>query len=91
MAAPKRSYSQFFYRQSADNTTDAICGFCFLTVASAESEADLHALESVHQCNQEEILVDRRLTPTWQGEQPYPVEHSDDLPRAWTTVLSRHL
>jgi hypothetical protein len=67
MAAPKGSYSQFFYRRNANKTMDAICGFCFLTVASAESEADLHALESVHQCNQEDILVDRTHTPTWQG------------------------
>jgi hypothetical protein len=67
MADTKRSYPQFFYRRNSDNTMDAICGFCFLTVASAESEADLHALESVHQCNQEDILVDRRHTPTWEG------------------------
>lgn len=67
MAATKGSYSQFFYRRNSDNTTDAICGFCFLTVASAESEADLHARESVHQCRPEDILVDQRETPTWQG------------------------
>ena len=67
MAATKGSYYQFFYRRNSDNTTDAICGFCFLTVASAESEADLHARESLHKCRQEEILVDPRETPTWQG------------------------
>jgi hypothetical protein len=67
MAAPKGSYSQFFYRRNANKTIDAICGFCFLTVASAESEADLHARESIHQCRQEYILVDQRGTPTWQG------------------------
>ena len=67
MAAMKGRYSEYFYRRNAENTIDAICGFCFLTVASAESEADLHARESVHQCNQEDILVDSRNTPTWQG------------------------
>lgn len=67
MAVTKGSYPQFFYRRNADNTMDTICGFCFLTVASAESEADLHALESDHECNPEDILVDRRHTPTWQG------------------------
>jgi hypothetical protein len=67
MAATKGSYYQFFYRRNSDNTTDAICGFCFLTVASGESEADLHARESSHRCRQEDILVDQRETPTWQG------------------------
>ena len=67
MTATKGSYSQFFYRRNSDKTIDAICGFCFLTVASAENEVDLHAPESVHQCNQEDILVDSRHTPLWQG------------------------
>ena len=67
MPANKANHPQYFYRRNADNTTDAICGFCFLTVASAESEADLHARESVHECNQEDILFDSRDTPTWQG------------------------
>ena len=67
MAATKGSYSQFFYRRNTDSTTEAICGFCFQTVASAESEADLHARESFHQCRQEDILFDQRQTPTWQG------------------------
>jgi hypothetical protein len=67
MDATKGSYSQFFYRRNPNHSIDAICGFCFLTIASADSEADLHALESVHQCNQEDSLVDRRHIPTWQG------------------------
>ena len=67
MAATKGCYSQFFYRRNSDNTTDAICGFCFLTVASAQNEADLHARESFHQCKQEDILVYQRDTPIWQG------------------------
>ncbi len=67
MATTRGSYSQFFYRRNVDSTIDAICGFCFLTVASAASETDLHARESIHQCNQEDILVDPRNTPTWQG------------------------
>jgi hypothetical protein len=67
MAITNGSYSQYFYRRNANKTIDIICGFCFLTVATAETEADLHALESVHRCNQEDVLVDRRHTQTWQG------------------------
>lgn len=67
MAATQGSYRQFFYRRNDDNTMDAICGFCFLTVASGESEADLPTLECVHHCNQEDTRVDWSHTPTWQG------------------------
>jgi hypothetical protein len=50
--APQKnvSYSQFFYRENADKTIDAICGFCFLTAATANDFADLHKLESAHVC-----------------------------------------
>ena len=67
MATTKGSYFPFFYRRNSDNTTDAICGFCFLTVASAVSEADLHARESFHRCRPEDILFDQTQTPIWQG------------------------
>jgi hypothetical protein len=41
---------QFFYRINADKTIDSICGFCYLTVATGESEAELHAEEAAHDC-----------------------------------------
>jgi hypothetical protein len=44
------SFFQFVYRVNPDKTIDAICAFCFLTAATAENEADLHAQESAHKC-----------------------------------------
>jgi hypothetical protein len=41
---------EFFYRINADKTIDSICGFCYLTVAAGESEAELHTQEAAHDC-----------------------------------------
>jgi len=41
---------QFFYRMNADKTIDSICAFCYLTVATGESEAELHVQEAAHDC-----------------------------------------
>jgi hypothetical protein len=42
--------SQFFYRENANMTIDAICGVCFSTAATAHNRADLHKLEATHVC-----------------------------------------
>jgi hypothetical protein len=42
--------SRFAYRRNADETVDAICLKCFLTVATAMSEAELHLHEQAHRC-----------------------------------------
>jgi hypothetical protein len=44
------SCSQFHYRTKPDGKIDAICLVCFLTVATAKSETELHEQESAHQC-----------------------------------------
>ena len=43
-------FHQFFYRVNADKTIDAICGFCYVTAATADSRADLQLLERAHRC-----------------------------------------
>jgi hypothetical protein len=43
-------FHQFFYRVNADKTIDAICGFCYMTAATADSRADLQLLERAHRC-----------------------------------------
>jgi hypothetical protein len=51
MTGEKRaSFAQFFYRINPDKTTDSICGFCFLTAATARNRAELQALEATHNC-----------------------------------------
>jgi hypothetical protein len=49
----------FFYRINADKTIDSICGFCYLTVAAGESEAELYALESAHDCWKKRLTDNR--------------------------------
>jgi len=44
------SFHQFFYRVNPDKTIDAICGFCYLTAATAENPADLQMRERAHRC-----------------------------------------
>jgi hypothetical protein len=44
------SFAQYFYRVNADGTLDSICGYCFLTVATADTENELRRLESAHRC-----------------------------------------
>jgi hypothetical protein len=44
------SFFQFVYRANPDNTIDAICAFCCLTVASSRNEADLQHWEAAHVC-----------------------------------------
>jgi hypothetical protein len=61
MAATKSgSFSRFFYRLNPDKTIDAICGVCFLTAATAETEDERHALESHHHCERVIGDPDRR-------------------------------
>jgi hypothetical protein len=43
-------YHQFFYRINPDKTVDSICAFCYLTAATANSQAELHELERAHRC-----------------------------------------
>jgi hypothetical protein len=50
MAKASVSFAQFFYRDNPDNTIDAICGYCFLTVATANTRSELRLLESAHHC-----------------------------------------
>jgi hypothetical protein len=49
----------FFYRINADKTIDSIYGFCYLTVAAGESEAELYALESAHDCWKKRLTDNR--------------------------------
>ena len=53
--APAKSVSfcQFFYRRNSDNSIDAICGYCLLTVATADTETEIQARTSSHVCNPE--------------------------------------
>jgi hypothetical protein len=48
---------QFFYRMNADKTIDSICAFCYLTVATSESEAELHVQETAHDCWKKRLSV----------------------------------
>jgi hypothetical protein len=50
MAKISVSFAQFFYRVNTDCTIDAICGYCFLTVATANTLTELRVLESAHHC-----------------------------------------
>ena len=50
MAKATVSFAQFFYRDNSDNTIDAICGYCFSTVATANTRTELRLLESSHRC-----------------------------------------
>jgi hypothetical protein len=50
MARKSVSFAQFFYRVNPDSTIDSICGYCFETVATANTQADLRSLESDHHC-----------------------------------------
>ena len=50
MAKTSVSFAQFFYRVNPDSTIDAICGYCFLTVATANTRTELRLFESAHQC-----------------------------------------
>jgi hypothetical protein len=50
MAKTGLSFAQFFYRVNPDNTIDAICGYCFLTVATANTRTQLRSLQSAHHC-----------------------------------------
>jgi hypothetical protein len=47
---------EFHHRENADGTIDSICLHCYLTAASAENMADLHAREAAHQCPDREII-----------------------------------
>jgi hypothetical protein len=50
MAKTGVSFAQFFHRVNPDTTIDAICGYCFLTVATANTRTELRLLESAHHC-----------------------------------------
>ena len=43
-------FHQFFYRINPDQTVDSICAFCYLTAATAQTQADLHHMERNHRC-----------------------------------------
>lgn len=43
-------FHQFVYRINPDKTIDAICAFCFMTAATAETQAELHLREGAHRC-----------------------------------------
>ena len=43
-------FHQFFYRINADKTIDAICGFCYMTAATAATRAELEVKERAHRC-----------------------------------------
>ena len=40
----------FAYRHNSDSTIEAICLTCFLTVATADNDAELQRLASGHKC-----------------------------------------
>jgi hypothetical protein len=42
---------QFIHRLNADGTIDSICGDCFITVATATSDAALEGYERQHSCD----------------------------------------
>jgi hypothetical protein len=44
---------QFVYRCNLDGTTDSICSFCFLTVATAGTFAQLKTPEKAHLCHRQ--------------------------------------
>jgi hypothetical protein len=50
MAKTSVSFAQYFYRDNPDSTIDAICGYCLLTVATANTRTELRLLESAHHC-----------------------------------------
>jgi hypothetical protein len=61
-----RHYSQFFRRHNPNTTIDSICTVCYLTVATADNERELHAKEVGHRCSERvtDLLprVDKRST-----------------------------
>jgi hypothetical protein len=55
------SPSQFVVRRNDNGTVDAICLVCFLTAATAGTEAELHERENAHQCQGLAIVASRTL------------------------------
>jgi hypothetical protein len=43
-------FHRFFYRVNPDKTIDSICAFCYMTAATAYSQAELYARERAHRC-----------------------------------------
>ncbi len=48
---PQASRTAFPHRQNADGSFDSICSECFLTIATASTEAQLETAERVHPDN----------------------------------------
>src|SRR5882757_11367326 len=43
-------FHQFIYRTNPDKTIDAICAFCYMTAATAQTHAELRLQECAHRC-----------------------------------------
>jgi hypothetical protein len=43
-------FHQFIYRVNPDKTIDAICAFCYMTAATAQTHAELRLQECAHRC-----------------------------------------
>jgi hypothetical protein len=48
---PDPHVNTFRHRQNRNGSYDSICGACYLTVASASRESELHQWEHVHSCD----------------------------------------
>lgn len=51
MSTSSPRYAQFFYRSNENGTVDAICGYCFVTVVTANTFVQLKPSEMVHRCS----------------------------------------
>jgi hypothetical protein len=49
-ASSAQFFRQFFYRFNSNGTIDAICSFCFQTVATVGNQAELRNFEPTHHC-----------------------------------------
>jgi hypothetical protein len=60
-AIPDADYA---HRKNTDGTCDSICLYCFSTVASAQSQAELGALEEHHMCDAKTAFRKRQKDDT---------------------------
>ena len=97
MAKTSVSFAQFFYRVNPDSTIDAICGYCFLTVATANTRTELRLFESAHHCGNSlstRAVLTRlgfgNLSSSQTGSSRSPAPQSLWQLRHWIAPLSRN-
>jgi hypothetical protein len=71
----------FIHRKNPNSTHDSICMTCFLTVATADNEADLKNEERAHNCERAiETECRQQLKRASWLSSPLPLLPVDELP-----------